>query len=180
VHVLSVEDGALLQQVRAGAYVPGSVALAGGHAFFGHYGNKLMCADVGQGRVVWSYEDAAAPAAFFASPAVTADKVVIGSRDWKVHAVDRKTGKKVWTFATKASVDSSPVICGERVAVGSDDGRVYLLNLADGREDWSYEIGAPVRACPAVAGGWLIVGAEDGGVYAFGARRETGPRSEGP
>jgi len=45
-------------------------------------------------------------------------------------------GKPLWTFTTRARVDSSPAIAGGRVFVGSNDGRVYGLDLASGKKVW--------------------------------------------
>ncbi len=84
---------------------------------------------------------------------MTADRVIIGGRDKRLHCIDRATGKGVWTFQTRGQVDSSPVICGDAIIVGSEDGRLYCVNLADGKERWAYEIGAAVTASPG-GGGW--------------------------
>ena len=96
---------------------------------------------------------------------------VVGGRDKRVHAIDRVTGKQVWTFATKQKVDSSPVICGDKVVVGSEDARIYILALADGKELWSYELGGGVVASPAVCGGRIVIGTDEGKVYCFGEQR---------
>jgi outer membrane protein assembly factor BamB len=58
---------------------------------------------------------------------------VLGGRDKMAHAYEAETGKPLWTFTTRARVDSSPAIAGGRVFVGSNDGRVYGLDLASGR-----------------------------------------------
>ncbi len=73
----------------------------------------------------------------------------------------------LWTFATRAKVDSSPVVCGDKVIVGSEDGRLYIVSLAEGKEIWSYEIGQGITASPAVANGNIVIGSMDGNVYAF-------------
>ena len=109
--------------------------------------------------------------AFFSSPAVSKNRVVIGSRDKLVHCIDRKSGEKIWTFQTRDDVDSSPVIAGEQVVVGSNDGRLYVLELRGGDLIWSYEIGDDIVGSPAVTDGHIFVGAEDGRVYAFGEYR---------
>jgi outer membrane protein assembly factor BamB len=55
-----------------------------------------------------------------------------------MHAIDAATGTVVWTFATRARVDSSPVVAGG------------------------------LTASPAVAAGRVVIGAEDGRLYVFG------------
>jgi len=152
-HILSVADGKKLAEVVAGSYIAGSAALVDGKAYLGHYGEELMCIEIESHKVLWRYNDDGATGSFFSTPAVDNKHVVIGSRDKRVHCVDRKTGKKKWTFKTRDDVDSSPIICDNKVIVGSI---------------WSYEIGAEITGSPAVADGFIFIGADDGRLYAFG------------
>jgi eukaryotic-like serine/threonine-protein kinase len=98
--------------------------------------------------------------------------VVLGGRDKSVHGIERQTGKKRWTFPTRAKVDSSPVIVGNRIFIGCHDGNLYELGLADGKERWKFNAGKPISAAPAVGEGVLVFGSEsrDGKVYCFGAK----------
>ena len=166
VHVVRLADGSKVAEIEAGAYIIGSAAILGGYAYVGHYENEFLAIDLRKGEVAWRYRDRNFP--YEGSPAVTADRVVFGGRDKRVHCVERATGKAVWTFATRGRVTSSPVVAGDKVVVGSDDGRVYLLSLADGQERWSYEIGQPVQGSPAVVEGRFVIGADDGTLYCFG------------
>jgi len=167
-HIVNVADGKKLARVGVGSYIPGSAALAGGKAYLGHYGNKLVCIDMEVRKITWEYSHPEHADSFFSSPAVGKEHVVIGSRDSYLHCVNRDTGKLAWVFRTRDEVDSSPVIAGNRVVVGSTDGRLYMVDLQTGRETWSYEIGAAIIGCPALAGGWIAIGSDDGRVYAFG------------
>ena len=166
VHVVSTA-GQSVREIQAGSYIPGSVATAGGRAYVGHFGNQVLCLDLGDGSVVWRF--AVKEGQFFSTPAVDADHVVIGCRDKAVYCLSRKDGTQQWAFRARGSVDSSPVICRDKVVFGSDDGRFYVASLADGRELWSYDIGGPISSSPAVSNGIVVIGGEDGSVYAFGA-----------
>ncbi|MCK4765706.1 MAG: PQQ-binding-like beta-propeller repeat protein [Candidatus Aminicenantes bacterium] len=166
--ILSVLDGRKKGEVPVGSYIPGSAALVGNRAYLGHYGNKLACIDIENKKILWEYGDKRKGEAFFSSPAVGREHVVIGSRDGCVHCVDRRTGRKVWVFRTRDDVDSSPVIAGNKVVAASTDGRLYMIDLRTGKEIWSYEIGAAIIGCPAVAGGLIVTGAADGRIYVFG------------
>lgn len=168
-HVVSLADGQQVRQVEAGGYIAGSAALDGSRAYVGQYENMFLSIDVQKGATNWIYTDKAFP--FFSSPAIARDRIVVGSRDKRVHCLKRETGEKLWVFPTRGKVDVSPVICGDKVVAGSDDGRLYLLSLVDGRELWSYEIGQPISASPAVSGGCVVIGAEDGVLYAFGLKK---------
>ena len=169
-HVIDLANGAKLRDVPMSAYVAASVAVDGGKAFVGHYGNEVICADLATGAVTWTYKDRSFP--YFSSPAVTAEVVVLGGRDRRVHCIDRLTGKARWVFPTRGNVDGSPLIGAVaggdgRVLIGSDDGRLYLIDLATGKERWSFEIGGQLGGAPALVGGMILVGCDDGGLYAF-------------
>jgi outer membrane protein assembly factor BamB len=165
-HVLSLATGKKEKEIDGGAYIAGSVAVVDHHAYYGHYGNDVLRVDLRSGEPRWTFRDRNFP--YFSSPAVSADRVVIGGRDRRLHGLDRETGERAWVFATRGRIDSSPVIVGDKVVVGSDDGRLYMVTLADGRELWSYEIGQALSGSPAVADGRVVIGSTDGNVYAFG------------
>ncbi len=169
-HILSISDGTEAGEVWAGSYIPGSAAFVENRAYLGHYDNKLVCIDTDEKKIVWEYEDKDHPDAFFSSPAVGKDRVLIGSRDGYLHCVNRKNGEKIWVWQSRDDIDSSPVISGDKVVVASMDGRLYVVDLKNGKEIWSYEIGAAIFGCPAVAGGFIVIGADDGRVYVFGEK----------
>jgi outer membrane protein assembly factor BamB len=165
VHVLDAA-GKARAPIEMGAYVAATVAVDGGRAWVGHYGNAFVCVDLAGAKVAWVYKPGNFPV--FGSPALAADRVVFGARDRKVHCLDRATGKVLWTHATRGKVDASPVIAGDAVVAGSDDGVLRLLSLSDGKEIWSHDLGAAIAASPAVAGGRVVVGTVDGTIWAFG------------
>jgi len=169
IHALAAADGKMLREIDAGSYIAGSCAVSGGFAYAGHYGNEVVCADLGKGKIVWTFTGSDQP--FFSTPAVTATQVLIGGRDRKFYCLERASGKLVWAFPTQGDVDSSPVVCGGRVVFGSSDGRLYLVDLATGKPAWSYEIGNELTASPAVAAGFIVIGSADGSVYAFGPKK---------
>ncbi len=169
IHVVAIADGRKLAAIETGSYIAASAAMAGSRVFVGNYGGDFLCADVATGKIVWRRPGADGDP-FFASPAIGDDRVVVGSRDKRLHCFARDSGKPLWTFRTRGEVDSSPVICGDKVVFGSADGRLYMVRLADGKQLWSYEVGEPLTASPAVADGIVVIGSEDGTIYAFGRR----------
>lgn len=166
-HIVSTETGGSLDKIELGAdcHVAGSVALAGGKVFFGHYGNQFICADLEEAKLEWDYPSPRH--GFFSSPAIGKDRVVFGGRDRHIHCVGRSDGKPKWKFKTGRKVDASPVICGNRVVCGSGDGRLYVIDLKTGKKVWSYEIGQPIFSSAAVVDGMIIVGSNDKRLYAF-------------
>jgi outer membrane protein assembly factor BamB len=142
--------------------------MLGEWAWFGNFNNEVVGANVRQKRILWRYQRKTAEFPFYSSAAAAGDRIVLGGRDKLVHCLNARTGKEIWTFATKARVDSSAAIAGGRVYIGSGDGHFYVLDLATGKELWDFEAGAPLSASPAIAAGRVVIGAQDGRLYCFG------------
>ena len=79
------------------------------------------------------------------SSIVSADgKVFVSQIDQHtVHALDAKTGNKVWAFTAGGRVDSPPTIYRGTAVFGSADGSIYCVRASDGELVWRF------RAAPA-------------------------------
>jgi len=170
-HIVRLADGSAAGTVNMGSFSGASAAVVGPHVFVGTFGNQVLGIDWSRRQIVWTYENPEQQFPFYSSAAVTGDLAVIGGRDKLVHALDSKTGKARWVFATKGRVDASPVIVGPRVFAGSMDGSLYALDLNGGKLLWQFDAGSPIQASPTVGEGCLIIGTEDGTVYCLGAKQ---------
>ena len=164
---IRVADGKEVFQVSSGAYTGASPALRDGSAFYGTFDNEVLSVNLAQKQIAWRYQHPDRKFPFYSSAAVTNTRVVVGGRDKMVHGLTL-AGKGVWTFATRARVESSPAIAGDRVFVGSNDGRFYVLALSNGAKLWEFNAGAPLSASPAIANGRIVIGSQDGRLYCFG------------
>jgi len=145
-------------------------AALGSLLFVGTEGKTFFAVDWQQAKTMWKYSEEDRGASFRSCAAVTPEAAIVGSQDKLVRALEPKTGKLLWTFATRGRVDSSPVIVGDRAFVGSADGRVYALDVKSGKERWRFEAGGEVVASPAVANGRLVIGTDAGDLYCFGTK----------
>lgn len=145
--------------------------MSGDHLYVGTMSNQLLAIRWKKPEIVWKFEAAKRQQPFYSSAALTDKLVVVGSRDKRIHAVDRKSGQSVWSFPTENRVDSSPVIVGSRVYAASMDGKLYVLDLAKGTEMKKFDLGAAITASPAVGGGCLVIGTEKGVLYCLGAKK---------
>ncbi len=166
-HAVRITDGKEQFSVSSDAYTGASPALRGTSAYYGTFDNEVLMVDLAQRRVGWRYQHPQRHFPFYSSAAVTASRIVVGGRDKMVHGLTL-AGKAVWTFDTRARVESSPAIASERVFVGSNDGRFYVLSLNDGAKVWEFNAGAPFSASPAIGRGRIVIGAQDGRLYCFG------------
>ena len=162
-----IADGREIFRVTSGAYTGASPALRGAAAYYGTFNNEVLMVSLSARRIGWRYQHPQRQFPFYSSAAVVHARVVVGGRDKTVHALDGD-GKKVWTFQTRARVESSPAVAGGRVFVGSNDGRFYVLDLNSGAKLWEFTAGAALSASPAIANGRIVIGAQDGRLYCFG------------
>jgi len=167
-HGIRIADGKEVVSMPAGGNTAASAAFDGQTAYFGNFNNEVVALDLKTRRRKWLYTHPTRQFPFYSSPAIAGGRVVLGGRDKMVHAIDAQTGKAIWTFTTRARVESSPVIAGERVYVGSNDGRLYVLDLAKGAKLWEYNSGGAISASPALAAGRVVVGDQQGRIYCFG------------
>jgi outer membrane protein assembly factor BamB len=164
---IRISDGKEVFNVSSGAYTGASPALRSGSAFYGTFDNEVLSVNLAQKQISWRYQHPERKFPYYSSAAVTPTRVVVGGRDKLVHGITL-SGKGVWTFATRARVESSPAIAGGRVFVGSNDGRFYVLGLSNGAKLWEFNAGAPLSASPAIANGRIVIGSQDGRLYCFG------------
>jgi len=164
---IRISDGKEVFTVASGSYTGASPAIRLGAAFYGTFDNEVLSVNLTQHQIVWRYQHPTRKFPFYSSAAVTQDRVVVGGRDKMIHGLNT-AGKAVWTFTTRARVESSPAIAGGRVFVGSNDGRFYVLSLSNGAKLWEFTAGAPLSASPAIANGRIVIGSQDGRLYCFG------------
>jgi outer membrane protein assembly factor BamB len=118
--------------------------------YFGTLQNEVVALDRGTGEVRWrSSTNSGLPQTFGGTNVVLAgDLVVFG--DSYVHAFDRSTGERRWTFTgfdSATFTGGSPGFFrlasdGSHIFAGSMNGRAYALNVADGSSLWETQVGS--------------------------------------
>lgn len=169
---IDIKTGEQRHELKLDTYLIASPAIMDDFLYVGTYASEAVAVNWRTQEVAWRYATKNGDFPFHSSAAVTDKIVVLGSRDKQVHAVDRATGKGIWTFPTRGKVDSSPVVVESRIFVGSNDGNLYELDLTTGKERWRFNAGATISCAPAVGEGVLVFGTEsrDGKVYCFGKK----------
>jgi outer membrane protein assembly factor BamB len=166
---IRVSNGSEAYVVEIGSYTGASPAIEGQTAYVGTFNNEVFGLNLQTRKPIWKYEHPERKFPFYSTAAIWQGKVYVGGRDKMLHALDAKTGKAAWTYATKARVDSSPVIADGKVIFGSNDGKLYFLDAATGKEVYSFTAGAPVSASPALSGDKIVISSQDGKIYCLGA-----------
>ena len=118
-------------------------------------------------RFLWEFEAGLSVAS---SPATGSDGTVyVGSENYKIYAINGKSGVKLWEFVTGSNVWSSPAIGSDgTVYVGSEDGKLYALSGKSVVKLWEFETGGAVDSSPAIGSdGTVYIGSWDKKLYAF-------------
>jgi outer membrane protein assembly factor BamB len=174
-HILSTDNGKEIATLPLDGQTGSSVAVKDKTLYVGTMSNQVLAIDLAKPSVTWRYESPRGQP-FYASAAVTDALVIVGGRDKRVHALDRKTGKEVWQRLTGRKVDSSAVVDGNRVFVGSSDGSFYVLDRSDGKPLQKFPLGrrGEILASPAIAEHCLVIGTREGNggaVYCLGTKK---------
>lgn len=110
------------------------------------------------------------------TPVYANGKVIFGSDDGHVYALDAKSGALKWRFAAASGVASSPAVVGGTVYAADWNGQLYALNAATGVQRWRTDLGRDLgsvnywdfyTSSPTPFGNTLYVGSGDGHIYAI-------------
>jgi outer membrane protein assembly factor BamB len=89
-----------------------------------HTGVSSAALFAGQGGIKWRTRTGDAVRS---SPAVTADRIFIGSDDGKLYALERQSGQIAWRFEAGGPVSASPAVARGLVVAASVDGRIFAV-----------------------------------------------------
>ncbi|HEU0250755.1 MAG TPA: PQQ-binding-like beta-propeller repeat protein [Solirubrobacteraceae bacterium] len=97
--------------------------------------------------------------------------------DAVLHAIDKRTGKDLWSRKLGALSASTPAVSSNTVYTtilergpNSRNGRVVAMNTANGHFRWARPLPSRTESSPLLDKGLLIFGSENGTVYALSAR----------
>lgn len=89
---------------------------------------------------------------------VSGARLLVGTHDGKVLALDAARGERLWEFQAGDAVLAAPALAGNRVLFGSYDRHVYALDAATGRLLWKRDTQGAVVSAPAIEGHVAVVG----------------------
>lgn len=131
-----------------------------------HTGYNPTSSGPNQLQLVWQYETLGMVRS---SPAVTDNKVFIGSDDGNVYCFDATSGALNWKFQTGGAVTSSPAVVGGICYVGSFDHNVYAISESSGSLVWKYTTKYLVYSSPCVVDNKVFIGSNDDHLYCLTA-----------
>ncbi|MEZ4425526.1 MAG: PQQ-binding-like beta-propeller repeat protein [Gemmatimonadota bacterium] len=196
VRAVDTRSGEVLWSVATGGRVRSSPAVADGVVYVGSADGIVRALRLEDGSEVWSFrtEGHTLDSAAFGfdrrtvtgGPTVVGDRVLVGSRDARMYALDRATGRTLWAEddSSSAWVIATPAVVDGRVIFGrSSSAKVQALSLVDGALLWEAAAGALVFSSATVAGGTAFLTTGGGALLALDAatgERRWSRRLDGP
>lgn len=201
-YALELGSGRERWHYATGGRVSSSPAVAAGLVLFGSYDGWFYALAADTGRLVWRFATGgerryaalhlhgAQPATermpdpfdvFLSAPVVADGRVVFGSGDGHVYALELATGRLLWSAPTGDVVHAAPAYAHDTVYVGSWDSWFYALDAATGRVRWRFKTGEDpaignqvgIQGGAVVVGDTVYFGCRDSTLYALDAHSGT-------
>jgi outer membrane protein assembly factor BamB len=86
--------------------------------------DKLVHGLTLDGKSVWTFTTRSRVES---SPAISGERVFVGSNDGRFYVLGLNNGAKLWEFNAGAPLSASPAIANGRIVIGSQDGRLYCF-----------------------------------------------------
>lgn len=100
-------------------------------------------------------------------PVIQKDVIYVADSDGSMQAVDKKTGRLIWSKQLHESAVSGPTVANGYIVVGTDAANIFLLKQKDGQEAWHAKVSSDVLSKAIIAHSKVIVKTIDGNLYAF-------------
>jgi len=152
----------LLWSVKTGGRTVSSPVIANGIAYFGNNNGEIFAISAG-GKILWQKE---VETAIEAPPLFVDNKVIVGSLDGELRALNAKTGEEIWLYMTENQIIGSPNIWTSNnrklVIVGSYDFYLHCVDPVSGKLVWKVETNDFINGTPAISGDRIVFGGCDG------------------
>lgn len=96
------------------------------------------------------------------SACVKEDRVLFGSYDGSLYALEAATGDFLWEFKSGGGITATPVVHKSIVLVGSGSNTLAALELRSGREVWRHSTNGPIHSSVCKVNDGLVFGSDDG------------------
>jgi outer membrane protein assembly factor BamB len=165
IYCLNAADGKEVWKKSAGDRINSTPAIGWGAALVSGCDAKLRAIDVKTGDERFAADLGSLSAG---SPAVLADRMIIGTDQGRVVCLSPDGSKTLWEYtgvADAAMVYSSPAVSGGIAVVGARDRHVHAIDVNTGKGLWTFRTRGDVESSPAIAAGRVYVGSKDKKLY---------------
>ncbi len=131
-------------------------------------GGMILAVDGATGQQKWTFPTKGD--ATYNAPSLDEDGTLyVGSADKNLYALDSRTGRLRWQFATGARITTAPAVGADHaVYCGSEDGRLYALDGNTGQVRWFAPLNSSIGHAIALGScGLLYTTTQNGLVHAL-------------
>ncbi|MBE9064428.1 PQQ-binding-like beta-propeller repeat protein [cf. Phormidesmis sp. LEGE 11477] len=163
----------------SGDHAVGHIAYSEGYLYAQSGNRDLYSVSISLKSVAWKFEHPEEHKTFLnwydLCPLVFGDKVYVFGSLKKIYAVQKSSGKLIWSYGTDGVTNNCMnfVSDGESVIGLMRNDSLQALDLESGDRVWSKKIGAPIlsKSSPVVVGSTLLISS---GGYLYGMNSRTG------
>lgn len=138
-----------------------------GYKYYGNSLGEFYCEEVSASKKIkWKRT---LGAGIFARPLLLDDKVIFGSKDGALYALNKNTGSIVWKYNTAGEVLSSAAANKEQIVFSSTDGNIYSVTQRHGAKKWLHLASYKINTNPVVFNDKVFFGDADGNFYCISA-----------
>lgn len=143
------------------------IQLDGDYKYYGNEQGDFYCEENSPSKKIkWRR---ALGAAIYAKPLILDDKVIFGSKDGSLYALNKANGSTVWKYNTAGEIISSAAANKEQVVFSSTDGNIYSISQKFGKKKWLHLASHKMNTNPVVFHDKVFFGDADGMFYCLSA-----------
>lgn len=167
-YCLDLETGRLIWKTEIPGGVTASALLVDDLCYFGSSEGVFYAVSVSDGSIKWTFnikEQINGSANSFKIE----DKlyVVFGGYDFKLHCLQAKNGREVWSVPTGNFINGTPAISNGRIIFGGCDGFLRFVDAATGKETGKVKLKSYIPASPAIYDITVYAAIYDQKLFAF-------------
>lgn len=146
----------------------GSAAVADttqGIVVFANTKGAVKAVNLQDGSLRWTVQTGGK---IYSTPAISDDKVYLGSTDKNVYCLDLFDGTVLWTYPTRRSIVASPTVMDNKVFIGGSDSTFRALDATNGNLLWEYtKINGFMESKPYADESQVVTGSWGNQLYSF-------------
>ena len=157
-YALDLRDGKQLWEFESPDGFLTTPVYDNGRLFLGDMAGMFFAVDA-QGKKLWTYET---ETEVTSSANIYQDKILFGSQDGALYALNKQTGAFVWKHTTDDQIQCSVTVAKDKAFLAGCDSKLHVINLDTGKEVGNIELSSPTISTPAAKGETVFFGIEKG------------------
>ena len=175
-YTLNAEDGSLLWKYQTGRRMRAAGFVYGQTIYQPSNDGHIHALNTKNGKLKWKFatdgsQNTDSPYApiitgLYDSPTKVGDKLLFGSRDGNMYAINTETQEKIWQHSYGPTWAMASTVDGNSVYVGwSTNNTTCSIDLDTGKENWKFQSGGHVYTKPLIIDENVVIGSADGSLY---------------